>query len=549
MKGALWMTEKQNLTERTDDQLWSSFLSEYPCGMLRCSHEEYPQVLSFNSHMPEFLGLTQDSPEWREFIQRNIFFMLPFEERSVFRAFLEKADTSHDVVEMKHRVCHAAGGSVPLTGWVRVSVDGEGKKEYHFLYMKLSSVHSVSNGQREETYQKLLQGIYDLLFRIDLADNTIACIYRGKQSKYKGLTGVRVVLNDLACQGFFDQVHKKDRENLIRFFGNIISGAGKTDRQELSSLNFRTISGTAGREYQMICAGLDHKTVLLCIKDITGERRTAGYGEDCEDLDIRERLKRGDGSGPARIISFHIRGERVYPDSSCRAMNYYGAISEERYELIRTEGLSLPDWMDQYRIPRHAYEQAHQEGEATLSDDGKNWGRRMYLSAEEETKGEALYTVLLLYISEREPHVQKETGPRVTIRTFGYFDVLVDDKPVIFRYEKSKEMLAVLVDRKGSFVANPYFISCLWEDEPYSEKVQGRCRQTAYRLMETLKQYGIEHIIEKVDGRRRIIPEMVDCDYFNYIQGKKIPGQQFNGAYLSDYSWGETTLSGLTAKR
>ena len=172
----------------------------------------------------------------------------------------------------------------------------------------------------------------------------------------------------------------------------------------------------------------------------------------------------------------------------------------------------------------------------------------MYLSAEEETTGEAQYTVLLLYIAGREQRVQEETGPKVTIRTFGYFDVLVDDKPVIFRYEKSKEMLAVLVDRKGSFVANPYFISCLWENEPYSEKVQGRCRQTAYRLMETLKQYGIEHIIEKVDGRRRIIPEMVNCDYFNYIQGKQVPGQQFNGAYLTDYSWGEATLSGLTAK-
>ena len=474
--------------------------------------------------------------------------MLPFEERCVFRAFLEQAGASHDAVEIKHRVCHAAGGFVPLTGWVRVAVDEEGKKEYHFLYVKLSSVQSVPNWQREGTYQKLLQGTYDLLFQIDKSDNTIACIYRGKQSRYKGLTGVRVVLNDLIGQEFFHQVHKKDRENLIRFFGSILSGDGKTQSQELRSLNFRTISGTTGREYQMVCADLDHKVILLCMKDITGERRAAGYGEDEEELDICERLKHSTGSSPARIISFHIRGERVYPDSSCRAMNYYSEMSEERYEMIRTEGLCLTDWMNEYRIPRHAYEQACKEGEVTLSDDDKNWGRRMYLSAEEGAAGEALYTVLLLYIAERERRVQEETGPRVTIRTFGYFDVLVDDKPVIFRYEKSKEMLAVLVDRKGSFVANPYFISCLWENEPYSEKVQGRCRQTAYRLMETLKQYGIEHIIEKVDGRRRIIPEMVDCDYFNYIRGKQVPGQQFNGAYLSDYSWGEATLSGLTAK-
>lgn len=136
--------------------------------------------------------------------------------------------------------------------------------------------------------------------------------------------------------------------------------------------------------------------------------------------------------------------------------------------------------------------------------------------------------------------------PRVSIHTFGYFDVFVDGEPVIFRYEKSKEMLAILVDRKGSFVANPYLISCLWEDEPYNEKIQSRCRQTAFRMMETLKQYGIEDIVEKVSGRRRIIPEKVDCDCFNYLQGKPINGQTFNGSYMSDYSWGETTLSALT---
>ena len=83
------------------------------------------------------------------------------------------------------------------------------------------------------------------------------------------------------------------------------------------------------------------------------------------------------------------------------------------------------------------------------------------------------------------------------------------------------------------------------ETEPYSDKVRSRCRQTAYRLKETLKQYGIEDIIEKVDGHRRIIPEMVDCDYFNYLSGETAAKESFNGVYMSDYSWGEETLSCL----
>ena len=37
----------------------------------------------------------------------------------------------------------------------------------------------------------------------------------------------------------------------------------------------------------------------------------------------------------------------------------------------------------------------------------------------------------------------------IFIRTFGYFDVFVDGVPILFRSEKAKELLALLVDRRG----------------------------------------------------------------------------------------------------
>lgn len=144
---------------------------------------------------------------------------------------------------------------------------------------------------------------------------------------------------------------------------------------------------------------------------------------------------------------------------------------------------------------------------------------------------------------------ETQTNPKVTIRTFGFFDILVNGKPVVFHYEKSKELLAVLVDRQGSYISNPYIINCLWEDEPYSEKLQNRCRQTAHRLMRTLKEYGIEDIIERVDGKRRIVPERVRCDYFDYLRGERSAMERFNGSYMSDYSWGEITLSDLVKRQ
>lgn len=52
--------------------------------------------------------------------------------------------------------------------------------------------------------------------------------------------------------------------------------------------------------------------------------------------------------------------------------------------------------------------------------------------------------------------------------------------------------------------------------------------------------------MEAVDGKRRIVPEKVKCDLFDYLSGKEEYGQLFKGSYLSNYSWAETTLGELT---
>ncbi len=51
-------------------------------------------------------------------------------------------------------------------------------------------------------------------------------------------------------------------------------------------------------------------------------------------------------------------------------------------------------------------------------------------------------------------------------RTFGYFDLFVDERPVMFKSAKAKELLAVLVDRQGGTVTTDQIIGTLWEDRP-----------------------------------------------------------------------------------
>ena len=51
-----------------------------------------------------------------------------------------------------------------------------------------------------------------------------------------------------------------------------------------------------------------------------------------------------------------------------------------------------------------------------------------------------------------------------------------------------------------------------------------------------------------MDGKRRIVPERVECDLYEYLSGKEEYSQLFKGVYLTNYSWGQNTLAELTGE-
>lgn len=146
----------------------------------------------------------------------------------------------------------------------------------------------------------------------------------------------------------------------------------------------------------------------------------------------------------------------------------------------------------------------------------------------------------------READAGRGNGdPRVTIRTFGYFDVFVDGRPIAFRSEKAKELLALLVDRRGGYVTSADIITALWENEPITGQLRTRCRKVALRLNRTLEANGVGGIVESVRGKRRIVPELVSCDLFDHLSGSADACADFRGSYLKNYSWAEGTLAEL----
>ena len=127
---------------------------------------------------------------------------------------------------------------------------------------------------------------------------------------------------------------------------------------------------------------------------------------------------------------------------------------------------------------------------------------------------------------------------RVRIRAFGNFEVYLDGNPISFKYSKTKEMLAYLVDRKGALCTNGEIMAVLFEDDGGHEAYFRSLRKD---LTDILEVAGCSGVLNQQRGSIGIVPEMVDCDYFNWCGGNQSGVNAFRGEYMTQYSWGEYT--------
>ncbi len=129
----------------------------------------------------------------------------------------------------------------------------------------------------------------------------------------------------------------------------------------------------------------------------------------------------------------------------------------------------------------------------------------------------------------------------VFIKTFGYFDVFVDGKSVSFTSAKSKELLAVLVDRNGGVISTEQAIAILWEGRKYDETVQSLFRKVLKALRTSLEEAGIQDILIDNRNQRSIDKSKFACDYYDFLENGKSDRVKFFGKYMEQYSWAKDT--------
>lgn len=132
---------------------------------------------------------------------------------------------------------------------------------------------------------------------------------------------------------------------------------------------------------------------------------------------------------------------------------------------------------------------------------------------------------------------------RVRVRTFGSFEVFLDENPMHFQYHKSKELFAYLVDRQGALCKLNELSAILWPDDParHGSYIRNLCMD----LVTAFESEGCDNIVNRQRGVIGIVMENIDCDYYDWLSGDSLEELGYTGEYMTQYEWAEDTSAHL----
>ena len=520
------------------------FLNEtMPCGLLKYTCEKFPKITYVNQQMLSFLGV---SGAEAELYRQNIYMAIPFEERRKFAGYLDRVREQGIPIAGEITVQHPDGTRVRLFGWVTVGVNAAGEEEFQSVCMDITRRYQEQKLRESTRYLRALTEVYDKIFEYDRAERTVKCLHGGNSPMFRWAENIPMPMEQTTRQWIADTVIPEDRERMGAFFETFYQDPARTDTPPV--IRYRALSSSGAlKTYSGLFVKLDSAASLFCCRCLQEQ-------EDADTLRSENDSLKGINENMQKIVmhftdglaAFEVLDDMVTPlyasDNVCQFFGYtrdqWLSIMQKRTPIDEFLSYSRTDYGDFMELLRQG------EAEFTYEDLRAEKKRRIKAVCSRRSSDASAPMYVMLY------HVDEDAKPenaacRVRIRTFGYFDVFVDDKPIAFRNEKSKELFALLVDRNGGFVSSEEAISYLWEDEPANSVTLARYRKVALRLKNILEEYGIADIVESVNGKRRLVTEKVSCDLYDYLSGREEYAQLFKGSYLSNYSWGETTLANL----
>lgn len=135
---------------------------------------------------------------------------------------------------------------------------------------------------------------------------------------------------------------------------------------------------------------------------------------------------------------------------------------------------------------------------------------------------------------------------KVFIQTIPSFDIFVDDEVLVIGRQKVKELLALLVDKRGGTLTAGQAISFLWEDRPDDDATKSLYRMTVKRMRDLLSEHKIAFILDDSNTQKALKPDEFTCDYYEILKGNEKYMSLYYGEYMVEYGWAEDTNAMLS---
>ncbi|MCQ2409348.1 MAG: response regulator [Clostridia bacterium] len=140
----------------------------------------------------------------------------------------------------------------------------------------------------------------------------------------------------------------------------------------------------------------------------------------------------------------------------------------------------------------------------------------------------------------RHPVENGKRKPILRANCFGNFDLqTMDGKSVYFERQKSKELFAYLVFRRGAACTIKEIAAVLFEDDPYDNRVQSYLQKIISAMMKNLKAIGAEDVIDKGYNSLGVIIDLIECDYIEVLNNTSKAASLYKGEFMCQYEWAE----------
>ena len=539
-----------DITEIKKEQLNLQMINEaLPCGFIKYTCEKHPKVTYVNQKMLDimhFPHVKEGEMDYYSLYKDNIYLLIPMEERSRLAYCLQQISVEDAPMAGEITVTCCDGKKARLFGWIAKHTDEDGNEEFISVCMDITERYMRNKEKENSNYIRALTDVYDKIFEYDYSENTVKCLYWSNYGKFKWLQNVPMQMDDATEKWIEAVVRPDDRSKMAEYFRSLREDNLIKSYSEPYTVSYREISSDNNfKMHTGIFLKTSSSSGLFCCRETPDFEEADELRSENESLKNMQKIVMHFSEG---MSAFKIKDEMVTPlyasDNICEFFGY----SKDEWIALMKEAVPVKKFISRCSFDYEAFTKlmAQGEGEFTYFDVKSNTQRHIKaITSQKSPKPSLPFYVMLYNMDEKEKQLSPKKDSGVFIRTFGYFDVFVDGKPIAFRNEKSKELFALLVDRRGGFVTSEEAISFLWEDETIDSALFARYRKIALKLKNILEEYGISSIIESVNGKRRLDMEKVDCDLYNYLSEKEEYRNLFKGSYLTNYSWGESTLAEL----